>query len=106
MQTELNMHVIKLISYFSAFYPAEIDCGDIAHPQNGEVSFSNTTYNSVANYSCNTGYNLTGDVTRTCLNTSLWSDSEPTCISELTYFTRMKSLILLGDCMHNVVCIS
>ena len=60
-----------------------MDCGDIGDPQNGVVLFSSTTYNSVANFSCNTGYNLTGDTSRTCLSTGVWSGSEPNCTGKL-----------------------
>ena len=56
-----------------------VDCGLMDNPGNGVVSFTATTYNSVATYSCNTGYTLTGDDTRTCQSSSLWSGSEPTC---------------------------
>ena len=56
-----------------------VDCGSLDNPGNGVVSFTDTTYNSVATYSCNTGYTLTGDDMRTCQSSGVWSDSEPTC---------------------------
>ena len=56
-----------------------IDCGALGDPENGVVSLSTTTYNSVANYCCNTGYTLTGNESRICLDAGHWSDSEPTC---------------------------
>jgi hypothetical protein len=59
-----------------------IDCGPLGDPANGEVSVSSTTFSSVATYSCNTGYTLTGDDMRTCLETGLWSGSELTCITQ------------------------
>ena len=59
-----------------------VDCGTLGDPANGMVSVSTTTYNSVATYSCNTGHTLTGDDMRMCLETGLWSGSEPTCIGE------------------------
>ena len=59
-----------------------VDCGDLEDPANGEVSVSGTTVNSVATYSCNTGYTLTGDNMRMCLETGLWSGSEPSCTSK------------------------
>ena len=71
-----------------ALPPPEIDCGDIPHPQNGAVSFSDTTYNSVANYSCKTGYTLMGNASQTCLDTALWSGSKPLCTSELLRLKR------------------
>ena len=54
-------------------------------PENGRVSLSGTTltYNSVATYSCDAGYDLMGDNTRTCLGTGNWSGEEPTCTSKL-----------------------
>ena len=57
----------------------EIDCGVLGNPANGEVFVMNTIYNSVATYSCNTGYNLTGDDMRRCLESGFWSGSEPSC---------------------------
>ena len=56
-----------------------VDCGSLDNPGNGVVSFTATTYNSVATYSCNTGYTLTGDDMRTCQSSGVWSGSEPTC---------------------------
>ena len=58
-----------------------IDCGTLSPPTNGSVSYSNsTTEGSVATYSCDSGYTLTGDDTeRTCQADGTWSGSEPTC---------------------------
>ena len=68
---------------------AVIDCGSLGNPENGMVSVSTTTYNSVANYSCNTGYNLTGEMSRTCLDTGLWSGSEPTCTGKTQHSLKI-----------------
>ena len=57
----------------------DVDCGDLTDPDNGAVSLSGTTYNSVATYSCDSGYVLMGDDMRTCLDTGVWSGSAPTC---------------------------
>ena len=73
-----NNYVYK---YFHTVYLIHlvIDCGTLGDPANGEVSLSGTIFNSVATYSCNTGYNLTGHGIRACLHTGFWSGSEPTC---------------------------
>ena len=70
-----------------------VDCGTLSDPANGTVSFSTTTYNSVATYSCNTGHTLTGDDMRTCLDSGSWSGSEPTCIGELKCFRQDKIIL-------------
>ena len=44
------------------------------------VDVSETVLDSVANYSCNTGYTLTGDAMRTCQRDGNWSGSIPTCV--------------------------
>ena len=59
-----------------------VDCGSLDNPGNWVVSFTTTTYNSVATYSCSTGYTLTGDDRRMCLESGLWSGSEPMCIGK------------------------
>ena len=71
---------ILLVIYYTC---TDIDCGPLGHPDNGRMSLSGTTYNSVATYSCDSGYGLIGNNTRTCLGTGNWSGEEPTCISKL-----------------------
>ena len=61
---------------------AAVDCGALDNPVNGTVSTPTTTFDSVATYSCNADSVLTGEDMRTCLNSGLWSGSEPTCIGE------------------------
>ena len=56
-----------------------VDCGSLLNPQNGAVNTSGTTLNSVANYSCNEGYEINGTMTRTCGDDGNWSMVEPNC---------------------------
>ena len=69
-------------NFIHHIYSAVVDCGTLDDPTNGIVSVSTTTYNSVANYSCNIGHTVTGDDMLTCLETGSWSSSVPTCIGE------------------------
>ena len=55
------------------------DCDPLLPPQNGTVSFENTTSGSSATYLCDDGFILLGgDERRTCYN-GVWSDSDPSC---------------------------
>ena len=57
-----------------------VDCGTLSNPTNGQVSrTAGTTFGQTANYTCDPGYNLVGDRTRTCQATGVWSESAPTC---------------------------
>ena len=56
-----------------------MDCGNLTDPANGQVNHTAGTFGQIATYSCNTGYNLVGDSTRTCQATGEWSGSESTC---------------------------
>ena len=57
-----------------------MDCGNLTNPVNGQISHTaGTTFGQTAIYSCNTGFNLVGDNTRTCQATGVWSQSAPTC---------------------------
>ena len=63
-----------------------VDCGNLTDPANGQVNHtSGTTFGENATYSCNTGYNLVGDRTRTCQATANWSGSPPTCAGIQAY---------------------
>ena len=55
-------------------------CGNLSDPANGSITLTaGTTLGQTATYSCNTGYTLVGDRTRTCQATGEWSGSAPTC---------------------------
>ena len=55
-----------------------MDCGTLTNPVNSQVSYTGrTTFGQTATYSCDAGYNLVGNSTRTC--EEVWSGTEPTC---------------------------
>ena len=57
-----------------------IDCGPLPHIANGQVSTApDTRLGSTATYTCNSGYNLVGNETRTCNAHEEWSGEEPVC---------------------------
>ena len=68
-----------------------MDCGTLTNPANGQVSHTaEATFGQTATYSCDTGYILMGDSTRTCQATGRWSGNTPTCqgklLIELQYY--------------------
>ena len=64
---------------------AEIACTSLFSPPHGNVVVDGSGVGTVATYSCDTGYTLEGESTRTCQNSAdpTWSGSPPTCNSEL-----------------------
>ena len=60
-----------------------VDCGNLTSPLQGYVSIAESTFGSSANYSCFEGYELDGNVTRTCLESGNWSGSDPACNCKL-----------------------
>ena len=67
-------------------------CDELSDPENGNVNVTRAvdtgvTEGSIADYTCNMGYQLIGeDQTRTCMSNGMWSGEEPTCI-------RMKNAL-------------
>lgn len=61
-------------------------CSSLDSPSNGNVNFSD----SVAAYTCRSGYRLSGPEQRLCNNdTAEWTGSEPQCIRELVRHTAI-----------------
>ncbi|XP_003387839.1 PREDICTED: sushi, von Willebrand factor type A, EGF and pentraxin domain-containing protein 1-like isoform X2 [Amphimedon queenslandica] len=58
-----------------------IECGPLDSPDNGIVRVEGTTVGSVAKYTCNPGFKLSGSDMRTCQATGEWSGSTPVCQS-------------------------
>ena len=62
-----------------------IDCGSLNDPDNGRVDTSNgTTFESIATYTCDTGYTLSGSQSRTCelRVDGHWTTQSPSCLGE------------------------
>ena len=67
------------------YFPAAIDCGNLADPEGGQVTFT-SGLDAIANYTCNEGYNLVGDAVRTCQANEEWTGAAPTCTCKLSLF--------------------
>jgi len=59
-------------------------CSSLEAPENGAVAYSPAggplyDVDTVATFTCNMGYMVTGDATRVCTSGTVWSGSSPTC---------------------------
>lgn len=77
----MHVHVYRvseLLPFISGSTIA-VDCGPLEQPRNGHVDFILTTYQSLANYSCNNGYKIQNISSRMCQADGNWSGTEPVC---------------------------
>ena len=98
MSNGLCINMNSLLCTLGCNFPLLIvvDCGNLTDPANGSVSLtSGTTFGQTTTYSCNTGYNLVGDSSRTCQATGNWSGSAPTCEGML-----IKGDLILYICIY------
>jgi formylglycine-generating enzyme required for sulfatase activity len=58
---------------------APVNCGGLTPPENGSVFAPDTTFDNVASYECDEGYDLIGDTLRSCGADGAWSGAAPTC---------------------------
>ena len=78
-----------------------MDCGALTNPAGGRVNHTaGTTFGQTVTYSCNTGYNLVGDRTRTCQATRVWSGSAATCQRMLLFNFKHE---VAKVCLHNLL---
>ena len=84
-----------------------VDCGTLTTPVQGTVSLTATTVGSVAVYACNLGFTLSGDATRICQATGMWSGQQPTCSSKSVPYAWLPLPILpisLERLRWNAIC--
>ena len=78
-------------------------CSDLPNPANGLILFSSPApyeFGTTATYICNTGYGLSGDVTRTCEGdgsspTGMWSGALPTCEGKPTMISQVSCTMIV-----------
>ena len=61
-----------------------VTCPPLGSIENGVVNTGGFSPGSFATYTCNDGYVLVGDSTRTCQATGIWSGQEPQCATSST----------------------
>ena len=59
--------------------PNAVPCPALDNPAGGIVAAATLTAGSLATYTCNVGYQMTGAMTRTCQTDGTWSGAAPTC---------------------------
>ena len=81
------------------------DCGLIESPADGSVTYSNsaTTYQEVATFSCDIGFDLIGDTSRTCMDDGMWGGASPVCqIKGKVYFNVLFHALLLPEHLFKI----
>ena len=95
----INYYVSLCTYSLISTYPliTVIDCNSLPSPANGNVMQPSTTYMSVTEYSCNDGFDLVGNPTRSCQASGNWSGEQPMCETneELNSLQQNKSMIPL-----------
>ena len=72
-----------------------VSCSELPSLENGQIAYSDSTtspheFGTVAEYMCNTGFGLSGEAARTCVDDSggettigIWNGTAPTCECKL-----------------------
>jgi len=75
----IQQHILTGSIQHNPPHVAVVDCGPLDAPSNGRIDITSTTFQSMAFYSCDPGFNLVGESKRTCLASGNWSSSPPVC---------------------------
>ena len=89
-------HCVKSHALAQFFIPSLPDCGTLEAPCNGQVVMTTSTVNSTATYTCEVGFALDVDVTRTCQSNGEWSGSAPCCeIGKILFVLILKVQVII-----------
>ena len=98
-----NSQFIQLDSLYLSITHTVILCSVLTAPDNGTIEFSTTAQllgvGTTATYSCDPGYVLVGETTRTCedtngVTTGAWSGDDPICKNlSKTYFVILHYIL-------------
>lgn len=71
-------------SFFFSF-AEDVFCPSLSNPEFGEVEVTGQTPDSIATYTCMSGFVLDGNVNRVCQRSGLWNGSDPVCNRKLGF---------------------
>ena len=71
---------VNIYMYSYHFYKISLILREVITFTPGVVATTDSGLDAVATYSCNEGYNLTGDEIRTCQGSGQWDGAAPNCI--------------------------
>ncbi len=76
------------------------NCSDLPPLMNGGITYTDglvdsRPINSIATFTCDNGYTLTGGSFRQCQNAGTWSATAPTCQGEFHYILTVASSFLI-----------
>lgn len=69
----------NLVTLFFSHQPTAVTCGELQDPENGRVSINSDIFDSLALYTCDSGYMISGEVLRRCQANAMWSGEAPMC---------------------------
>ena len=90
------------LCYIVVFHTA-ISCEALSDPSNGRVEVNSLAFESVAEYSCNTGYELDGDSERECGGEGTWSGIAPLCRSKSMHIVQCTGILWILNKTHEMV---
>ncbi|KAG8597924.1 hypothetical protein GDO81_002432 [Engystomops pustulosus] len=81
-----------------------VTCGWLAPPANGTKNGTNYLVGSLITFSCNTGFVLTGSITRTCQADGYWSGEPTMCIPASPISCSSQCGLVLAQCSCHSTC--
>ncbi len=86
----LSARVAQSLAYKNSTEP---ECPALAPLQNGSIAYGpdftpDFEVDTVATYSCDPGFRLSGTEIRSCLDTERWSGQPPVCMPTYVRFVR------------------
>lgn len=99
MQFSAAVHTISvemnIVTECDSSFITVVDCGGLPDLENGNVISSPSTFQSIATYSCDMGYDLSSggqNFTRLCQSSANWTLTPPNCIRKY-YMTYLCCII-------------
>ena len=90
-QTSGDMILVSHKTYIALFSNTEVNCLPLQAPANGTMTYIHPTptanalslfygLNSIAEFRCNEGFEIEGEVSLVCTQYGHWSGEPPTCV--------------------------